>query len=71
MYLGYSAAALSSGKYPWDLAALKIIVEEAGGKVTDLYGNDQCYDRPIKGTLVSNGLVHDRLLEIVKSSGLV
>jgi len=25
---------------PWDIAAGKIILEEAGGKVTDLMGND-------------------------------
>ncbi|HSA83919.1 MAG TPA: inositol monophosphatase [Patescibacteria group bacterium] len=49
-----------------DIAAIKIIVEEAGGKVTDLLGNDQRYDQPIKGALISNGLVHDELVGLVK-----
>jgi fructose-1,6-bisphosphatase/inositol monophosphatase family enzyme len=42
-----------------DIAAAKVIVEEAGGKVTDLFGADQRYDADIKGAIVSNGLVHD------------
>lgn len=46
-----------------DIAAIKVIVEEAGGKVTDLFGNEQRYDGDIKGAIVSNGVVHD---EIVK-----
>lgn len=48
-----------------DIASLKIIVEEAGGKVTDLFGEEQRYDQEIKGAIVSNGLVHDQLVEIV------
>lgn len=51
---------------PWDIAAIKVIVEEAGGKVTDLRGNEQRYDRPVKGAIVSNGLVHDELARLVR-----
>lgn len=51
---------------PWDIAAIKIVVEEAGGKVTDLHGNEQRYDQPIRGAVVSNGLVHDELVGLVK-----
>ncbi len=32
-----------------DIAAAKVIVEEAGGKVTDLFGNEQRYDEDING----------------------
>ena len=46
-----------------DVAATKIIVEEAGGKVTDLFGREQRYDRDIKGALVTNGVVHDEILK--------
>jgi fructose-1,6-bisphosphatase/inositol monophosphatase family enzyme len=46
-----------------DIAAAKVIVEEAGGTVTDLFGNEQRYDGDIRGAIVSNGVVHD---EIVK-----
>lgn len=49
-----------------DIAAVKVIVEEAGGKVTDLLGNEQRYDQPIKGAIISNGLVHDELVALVK-----
>lgn len=49
-----------------DVAAIKIIVEEAGGKVTDMFGNEQRYDQPINGALVSNGLIHDELVVLAK-----
>lgn len=49
-----------------DIAAVKVIVEEAGGKVTDLFGNDQRYDRSIKGAVISNGKVHDEVLKVIK-----
>jgi fructose-1,6-bisphosphatase/inositol monophosphatase family enzyme len=48
-----------------DIAAAKIIVEEAGGKVTDLFGNEQRYDRDINGAIISNGTVHDEALSII------
>ncbi len=51
-----------------DSAALKIIVEEAGGKVTDMFGEDQRYDKKIKGCIISNGLVHEELAKIVRAS---
>ena len=50
-----------------DVAAIKVIVEEAGGKVTDFWGNDQRYDRPVKGCLISNGLIHQELLDLVQA----
>jgi fructose-1,6-bisphosphatase/inositol monophosphatase family enzyme len=49
-----------------DIAAGKVIVEEAGGRVTDLFGNDQRYDKPIHGALITNGVVHDEVLAIIK-----
>lgn len=55
-----------AGDTPYETAALKIIVEEAGGLVTDLFGEDQRYDQAIKGHIVSNGYVHDSLLRIVR-----
>ena len=50
-----------------DIAAAKVIVEEAGGKVTDLFGNEQRYDKSIKGALISNGIVHDEVIEVIKN----
>ena len=49
-----------------DIAAAKVIVEEAGGKVTDMFGNDQRYDQSINGAIVSNGIVHDEVVKVIK-----
>jgi len=47
----------------WDSAAGFLMVEEAGGKVTDLSGN---YYNPYQpGIIATNGLIHDELLRIV------
>jgi histidinol-phosphatase len=46
----------------WDLAALQVIVEEAGGRFTDLAGRAT----PEGGSAVSsNGLLHDVALELL------
>lgn len=58
------------GKYGHDVAALKIITEEAGGKVTDLNGNERRYDQDGIGCLVSNGILHDELLKIIQTCKL-
>ncbi len=47
----------------WDLAAPSVIVEEAGGRFTDLAG----VATPDGGdALASNGLLHEAALEIVR-----
>ncbi|NCU30348.1 inositol monophosphatase [Candidatus Saccharibacteria bacterium] len=46
-----------------DVAAAKVIIEEAGGKVTDIFGKEQRYDRPIEGAILSNGIVHNEIVE--------
>lgn len=50
-----------------DIAAAKVIVEEAGGKVTNLFGNEQRYDKSIKGAVISNGKVHNEVISVVKT----
>lgn len=57
------------GKGAHDIAAVKVIVEAAGGKVTDLEGNEQRYDRPLKGAIISNGTIHNDLIEVVQRFG--
>jgi len=47
---------------PWDVAAGALIVEEAGGKVTDLHGRPYRLDEP--GWLATNGLLHDAVLAL-------
>ena len=51
-----------------DMAAVKVIVEEAGGKVTNLFGEEQRYDKDIKGAIISNGKVHEEILNIIKEN---
>ncbi len=48
----------------WDSAAGFIIVEEAGGKVTDLKGRPYSPYQP--GIIASNGVLHDELLEWIE-----
>jgi myo-inositol-1(or 4)-monophosphatase len=55
-------------KSEWDVCAGGLIVEEAGGRVTDLTGAPLCYNQPmphVYGILASNGWVHDRLLGVL------
>ncbi|MEA2024297.1 MAG: inositol monophosphatase family protein [Actinomycetota bacterium] len=52
------------GVYPWDQAAGIVIVREAGGRVTDLNGDDSV--PATRMVLSSNGLVHDALREIIE-----
>lgn len=59
----YEAMLFGQGK-PEDIAALAVIVTEAGGKVTDLFGNEQRYDTNIRGAVVSNGHLHDKLVDL-------
>jgi myo-inositol-1(or 4)-monophosphatase len=49
---------------PWDVAAGGILVEEAGGRVTDLRGAPLDVDHP--RLLASNGRIHDQLLAVLK-----
>lgn len=49
-----------------DIAAAKVIVEEAGGKVTDLFGNDQRYDKSINGAIISNNITHESIVRVVE-----
>lgn len=62
--------AVFTGSTAHDIAAAKIVVEEAGGKVTDLFGEEQRYDQPIKGAILSNGYLHDELVKMVQEAGL-
>lgn len=64
---------LPSPKYPdyreniWDHAAGAIVVEEAGGRVSDMYGQPLNFADGSKmmnnrGVVVSNGTIHERLI---------
>ena len=49
---------------PWDFAAGRLFVEEAGGRVTDCMGGPLPLGK--SGVLATNSRVHDAVLEIVR-----
>jgi len=62
---GAIEVALDWTSKPWDLAPLGIMVEEAGGRSTNVRGERTIYT----GQLVStNGIIHDEVLEILRRS---
>jgi fructose-1,6-bisphosphatase/inositol monophosphatase family enzyme len=63
---GEFSACIFGGKGAHDTVAIKLIVEEAGGRATDLFGENTRYDREVAGQVASNGLVHDEILQILK-----
>ncbi len=69
---GEMAASIFPSVHAWETAAMEIIVAEAGGKATDLYGDKIKYsgNSKISGHIISNGLIHDELVAIVKKSGI-
>jgi 3'(2'), 5'-bisphosphate nucleotidase len=57
----------------WDHAAGSIVVEEAGGRVTDMHGQPLGFAKNAKlvdnqGVIVSNGSIHDKALEALKAT---
>lgn len=71
----YGGIQVANGKYSGavfyakaghDVASLKIITEEAGGKVTDLNGEERRYDQDGIGCIVSNKILHNEILDCVK-----
>lgn len=62
---------LSRGpKSEWDVCAGALLVEEAGGRATDLEGTGFRYNRPdpyVHGVLATNGRMHAYLLGVVRT----
>ena len=48
---------------PWDVAAGILLVQNAGGRVTDFSGGDSCYSG--REVVASNGKVPDFLLNLL------
>jgi histidinol-phosphatase len=59
---GQAEAMIDVDLKPWDLAALKVIIEEAGGRFTDFDGQATAYGG---SAIASNGLVHDELRTLI------
>ncbi len=62
---GAAELMLEQGVNPWDIAGIKAIVEEAGGRFTDWSGNPTIYRSDV---LASNGKVHEETLAILNES---
>jgi len=62
--VGYYSAFFEYQLSPWDFAAGRLFVEEAGGRVTTCRGDDLPLART--SVLASNGRLHDAVLDIVR-----
>jgi histidinol-phosphatase len=62
---GVDGAVDAIGVNEWDLAAMQVIVEEAGGRFTDRHGAARIDGR---SSVASNGLIHDELLAALTAS---
>jgi histidinol-phosphatase len=69
-YYGYCLVAAGKGEIyaeadlkPWDAAPMKILIEEAGGRLTDFEGKPDIYTGSV---LASNGLLHDEALRLLR-----
>jgi histidinol-phosphatase len=62
---GQAEAMVELDLKPWDLAAIKIVIEEAGGRFTDFAGAATIYGG---NAIASNGLVHDEILDVFRDT---
>ncbi len=72
-YYGYGVVAQGKAEIyvevdlkPWDIAPVKILMEEAGGRLTDFSGRPTIYDGRV---LASNGALHDEALRLLAGRG--
>ncbi|HUG52047.1 MAG TPA: inositol monophosphatase family protein [Vicinamibacteria bacterium] len=64
---GRADAWLEAGVRPWDIAALKVLVEEAGGRFTDFDGGARYLETG--HAVASNSLLHAHVLRALAGSG--
>jgi myo-inositol-1(or 4)-monophosphatase len=62
---GRAEAYVTTNIFHWDVASAVLLVKEAGGKVTDLEGRD--WEARQSDVIFSNGKIHDRIVELIKS----
>jgi myo-inositol-1(or 4)-monophosphatase len=55
---------VASGLYSWDMAGGALLVEEAGGTITNFEGEP--YTMETREWLVTNGVIHDKMVELLK-----
>src|SRR5438309_6220094 len=71
LYLAWLACGRLDGYWelrlgPWDVAAGSLLVEEAGGQITDLTGGALDIDNPT--VVASNGRIHDAILGVLEET---
>jgi myo-inositol-1(or 4)-monophosphatase len=71
LYLAWLAAGRFDGYWelrlgPWDVAAGSLLVEAAGGQVTDLRGGP--LDLYAPAVVASNGRIHGAMLDVLKTA---
>lgn len=58
-FIGY----VENGVNAHDMAAVQVILEGAGGKISSIDGQELDYSKPFKGAIVSNKVVHDEIIK--------
>ncbi len=61
---GRIAAYIEAKVAPHDIAAIHTIVTEAGGRVSSINGQPLSYTAGFTSAIISNGIVHDKLIEL-------
>lgn len=64
---GFEARIMADTKI-WDNSAASLLVQEAGGRVTDWEGKERNYESP--QLIASNGLCHDKILELLRTPSI-
>jgi histidinol-phosphatase len=69
-YYGYGLVAAGKAELylevdlkPWDVAPMLVLLEEAGGRLTDFSGRATIYDGSV---LATNGRLHDQILALLR-----
>lgn len=53
----------------WDISAGALLIQEAGGRFTDLEGND--FTLRTRKMCASNGIIHNEILNVLNESGVI
>ena len=69
LYLAWLASGRLDGSWelrlgPWDVAAGSLMVEEAGGRITNLSGGALELDKP--ALVATNGRIHSAMLDVLR-----
>ena len=66
VYVACGRADVFLGRYlkPWDYAAANVIIQEAGGKMTDISGNIPLTE--ICHIVATNGVMHEEFMKLIK-----